>query len=273
MIRRAICSVAFAVLMGIGLVAGAQAQTTTPTDGYVDDFVVHLKSNCDLQMQTLVKKLVAASRANGGDNWLTIESVYGPGDVFRFASIRESYASIEQAQGKMMAALTKAMGEAGVNKFFADLDACAESTQGILRRRRWDLSTGVPADAAAQARVIGNARWERLIEVHVRPGMSLQYEDMLKRVKAAAEKSDPTVMSWVSVSVAGDQGTVYYIAQLRPTLGSFDGGKSMRELMGDSAYTDYQRDVAQVVTRTDVAIYQFSGELSNAPDDVAAVAP
>jgi hypothetical protein len=272
MIRRVIRWISFALLMGIVLPLGAQAQGMA-TEGYVDDFVVHVKSNCRPQWDNLVKQLVAANHKNGGDNWLAIESVYGEANVVRFASIRASYADVETGQGKFMAALVKSVGEAGMGKLLSGLNACAESAQGVIRRRRSDLSIGLPADAAGQARVIGNARWERLIMVHVRPGMNARYEAMIKTVNAAISKADPNSSSWISQSVAGDLGSVYYIAQLRPSLAAFDGGKSMREMMGDAAFEAYQKDVSEVVTRTDFSIYQFSGELSNAPDEVAAVAP
>ena len=47
----------------------------------------------------------------------------------------------------------------------------------------------------------------------------------------------------------------------------------MRAAMGDSAFEAYQKEISEVVTRTDVAIYQMSGTMSNAPDEIAAVAP
>jgi hypothetical protein len=278
MIRRAICSIAFGMLMVIGLVAGAQAQSTSTSEGYVDEYVVHVKQTCGLQYDNIVKKLVAANRANKGDNWLTLESTYGEGNVYRFVSTRATYADIEAAQGKFMAAVAKSQGgEAGMMKLFSDLGACADSTQGILRHRRWDLSVGQPADTAAYAQAVGNARWVRLIEIHVRPGMTPRYEAMRKMVMAAQLKANPNIGStWVSEAVAGSQGTVFYYTQVRPTLGSFDtlpNSPSMRDMMGDVAYQAYQKEYSEIITRTDVSIYQVSGTLSNAPDDVAAVAP
>jgi hypothetical protein len=272
MIRRAMCCITFALLLGIFLPLGAQAQGMA-TEGFVDDFIVHVKQNCRPQYDNLVKKLVAANHANGGDNWIAMESTYGEGNIVRFVSTRENYAGIESAQGKFMMALQKGMGEVGMTKLFSELGACSESTQGVLRARRWDLSTGVPADPAAQAKVIGNARWIRIFTVHVRPGMAGRFEAMVKTVNAAMAKADPNASSWISQSAAGDNGIVYYISQLRPSLASFDGGKSMREMMGDEAFAAFQKDSSEVVTRTDVAIYQMSGSLSNAPDEVAAVAP
>jgi hypothetical protein len=272
MIRRAICSITFALLLGIGLVAGAQAQNNMVTDGYLDDFVVHVKQGC-ANYENIVKKLVAANHGNGGDNWIAMSSLYGEGNVTRFVSTRATYGDIETAQGKFMAAMTKAMGEAGMMKTFADLGACADSTQGVIRRRRWDLSLGQPADAAANAKIVGNARFIRMYTVHVRPGMASRYEAAVKKANAAMLKSDPNASSWFSQSVAGDNGTTYYISQLRPSLASFDGGKSMRESMGDSEFEAYQKEVSEIVTRTDVAIFSISGTMSNAPDDVAAVSP
>ncbi|HEV3219633.1 MAG TPA: hypothetical protein VGZ48_07660 [Candidatus Acidoferrales bacterium] len=278
MIRRAIFSITIAMLLCVGLVAGARAQSTSATEGYVDEFVVHVKQTCGLQYDNLVKKLVAANRANNGDNWQTLESVYGEGNVYRFISTRATYSDIETAQGKFMAAVAKSQGgEAGMMKLFSDLGACADSTQGILRHRRWDLSVGQPKDAAAYAQAVGSARWVRLIEIHVRPGMTARYEAMRKMVMAAQLKANPNIGStWVSEAVAGTQGTVFYYTQLRPTLGSFDAAPnapSMRDTMGDAAYEAYQKEYSEIITRTDASIYQVSGSLSNAPDDVAAVAP
>ncbi|HUK30109.1 MAG TPA: hypothetical protein VLV89_03285 [Candidatus Acidoferrum sp.] len=278
MIRRAIFSIAIAMLLCIGLVAGANAQSTSTSEGYVDEFVVHVKHSCGMQYDNLVKKLVAANRGNKGDNWITLESTYGEGNVYRFVATRATYADIETAQGKFMAAIAKSQGgEAGMMKLFSDLDACSDSTQGLLRHRRWDLSIGKPADAAAYAQAVGSARWVRLIEIHVRPGMTPRYEAMRKMVMAAQMKANPnTGSTWVSEAVAGNQGTVFYYTQVRPTLGAFDAAPnspSMRDMMGDSAYEAYQREYSEIITRTDVSIYQVSGELSNPPDDVVAVAP
>jgi hypothetical protein len=278
MTRRAIFSITIAMLLCIGLVAWTHAQSTSTSEGYVDEYVVHVKHTCAMQYDNLVKKLVAANRGNMGDNWITLESTYGEGNVYRFISTRATYADIEAAQGKFMAAIAKSQGgEAGMMKLFSDLDACADSTQGILRHRRWDLSVGKPADAAAYAQAVGNSRWVRLIEIHVRPGMTPRYEAMRKMVMAAQMKANQnTGSTWVSEEVAGNQGTVFVYTQVRPTLGAFDAAPnspSMRDMMGDSAYEAYQREYSEIITRTDVSIYQVSGSLSNAPDDVVAVAP
>jgi hypothetical protein len=272
MIRRAICWISFALLMGIVLPLGAQAQGMM--DGYLDDFVVHVKGSC-AQYGDLVKRLVAANR-NGGDNWLALQGTYGDSTAVRFVATRASYAEIETAQGKFMGALMKAEGgEAGAMKLFGQLGACADSEQGVLRARRWDLSLGKPADAAAYAQVIGNTRWIRVYTVHVKPGVAGRYEAAVKTANAAMLKANPNASSWFTQSVAGDNGTTYYISQLRTSLAGFDPvqGQGMRAAMGDSAFEAYQKEISEVVTRTDTAIYQISPSMSNPPEEVVAVAP
>jgi hypothetical protein len=269
MIRRIFLGVTLALLAGMFVPAYAQS-----TAGYLDDFIAHVKGDKRTQYDELVKKMVAANRANKGDHWIAMEMVYGEGNNLRFTSFRNSYADIEKAQGAFMGALMKSMGgPAGAGKLFSDLGSCTESTQGIIRLRRWDLSSAPPADAAAEANVIGNTRWIRTIVVHVRPGMGPRYEGMLKTLTAAAAKGMPGVVTWVSQSVAGDQGIVYYIAQLRPSMAGFDGGMSMQQMLGDATFAAYQKDVSEVVSRTDVYIYSILPALSNPTDEVVAVAP
>jgi hypothetical protein len=261
--------------MALALVAGVFSPAFAQgTAGYLDDFIVHVKPEKRAQYDELAKKMVAANRANKGDNWIAMEMTYGEGNTLRFVSMRNSYADIEKAQGAFMNALMKSLGGPGVGKLMGDLGADSASFQGLLRVRRWDLSVGAPADAAAEAKVIGATRWIRTYVVHVRPGMGPRYEAIAKSLSAAIAKAMPGTTNWISQSVAGDQGVVYYISQLRPSMAGFDGtGPSMREMMGDAAFTAYQKEVSEVVTRTDVYIYTILPALSNPPEDVVAVAP
>jgi hypothetical protein len=268
MIRRILLGMALALVAGVLSPAFAQG-----TAGYLDDFIAHVKPEKRAQYDESVKKMVAANRANKGDNWIAMEMTYGEGNTLRFVSMRNSYADIEKAQGAFMNALMKSLGGPGVGKLMGDLGADSASFQGMLRVRRWDLSAAPPADAAAEAKVIGSTRWIRTFVVHVRPGMGPRYEATLKTLIAAASKGMPGQTTWVSQSVAGDQGIVYYISQLRPSLAGFDGGQSMMQMLGDAGFAAYQKDVSEVVTRTDVYIYSILPALSNPPEDVVAVAP
>jgi hypothetical protein len=66
---------------------------------------------------------------------------------------------------------------------------------------------------------------------------------------------------------------VYYIARLRGSLAGFDGGQPLQQMMGEGAYKNYMKAVAEIVTTTEVTIYQFVPAMSNPPADVAAAAP
>jgi hypothetical protein len=269
MIRRILMGAALALVAGIFAPVNAQAPA-----GFLDDYIAHVKPEKRMQYDALVKKMVAANRANKGDNWIAMEVVYGEMNTLRFVSMRENFAGIETAQGVFMSALVKSLTMPGVEKLFSDLSSDSTGSQGVIRVRRWDLSIGAPADAAAEAKVIGATRWIRTFVVHVRPGMGPRYEALAKMVKASVEKAVPGALSWISQSIAGDQGIVYYISQLRPSLAAFDApGPSMREMMGDAGFAAYQKELSEIVTRTDALIYSIRPELSNPPDAVVAVAP
>ena len=53
----------------------------------------------------------------------------------------------------------------------------------------------------------------------------------------------------------------------------FDGGASLQEMMGDEAYKNYLKVVAEIVTTTEVSILAVNPELSSPPAETAAAAP
>jgi quinol monooxygenase YgiN len=266
MIRRSMWF--FALVLFLGCCVAAQAQ-----DGYLDTYIVQVKPDKRAQFDAIAKKIAAANRQNKGDSWVAFETVYGEGNIILFVSTRQTYADIETAQGAFAAALTKSFGQEGMQKLFQEFGNCLVSSHATVRRRRWDLSTNAPADAAGQARLVGETRWIRMIRVYVRPGQGARFEEQLKILKAAVERSNPKGVSLVSQSAAGDRGTIYYISQLRSSLAGFDGGASMQEMMGNDAYQNYMKVVSEVVTTTEVTINQVLPELSSPPAETAAAAP
>ena len=61
MVRRARWFVTFVLLLGFCVAAQAQ-------EGYLDEYVVHVKPEKRATFEALLKKLVAANRDNHGDN-------------------------------------------------------------------------------------------------------------------------------------------------------------------------------------------------------------
>lgn len=242
-------------------------------DQYLDVYIAQVKPEKRADFDAIGKKMVAANRQNHGDNWITMETAYGPGNRITFVSTRNSYAETETGGDAFNAAVQKAFGKAGTDKLFQDYSQCIASYRNELRRRRWDLSSNAPADAAAEAKMVGNTRWLRTTAVHVRAGRADEFEALLKDVKAAREKASPSVTTLVSQAVAGQEGTVYYITTLENSMAGFDSIPSLQKALGDEGYAKFLKTSADVVERVETAINHFLPELSNPPEQVMAAAP
>jgi hypothetical protein len=246
----------------------AQAQ-----EGFLDVFMVKVKPEKFAEFNVLVKKIVDANRQHKGDTWLATETTYGEGYTVYFSSLRNNYAELEQGSEKFMGSLNKAYGQAGAQKLLQDFNNCIVSSRGELRRRRTDLSSNVPADAAAMNKLIGEARWIRTAIVRVRPGRAGDYEAQRREIKAAAERATPQVATFVSQSAAGQQGTVFYISSVRSSLGSFDADKPLRDIVGEEGLQKYLKTVSETVLSTETIITRIQPGLSNPAEEIVSVAP
>lgn len=261
-------SVAVLFVLGFCLTAAAQAQ-----EEYLDAFIARVKPEKRAQFDAISKKMVEANRGNNGDAWLTTETMYGDGDTVTFISRRSSYGDIEKGMGSFMGALSKAYGEQGMQKMFGEFASCVVSTRGEIRRRRYDLSSNAPKDPAEMAKLIGESRYLRTTMVSIRPGRVADFEAMVREVKAAREKNAPAEVVLVSQGVAGQDGTVFYVTSLKPSLAAFDSVPTMQKLLGDDGYQKWLKTSADIVENTRVSISRFLPELSNAPADIVAAAP
>jgi hypothetical protein len=172
-----------------------------------------------------------------------------------------------------MASLQKSYPGAVGGKMMQDFGSCLQSSRGEFRRRRWDLSINVPADAAAMAKMVGESRWLRTVAVRLRPGQIANYEAALKDLKAAAEKATPPQTTLVSQAVAGQENTVFYISALRSSLAGFDNQPMLQQILGDDGYQKFLKQTADSVAGTQTMIFHFLPEMSNPPDAIAAAAP
>ena len=253
------------------LFAGA-AMAQLP-EGYLDDLIVQVKPEKRAEFDAAVKKMADANRRNQGATWVAMETVYGENDTVSFISTHASYAEIEKARQAFLGALIKAFGQAGAAKLFHDSADATASSRGRVRRRRWDLSVDPPANPAALLKLVGEARWVRTIAVHVRPGHTPAFEELLKEIKAAREKSSTPLTTLVSVSDSGDHGNVYYISRLLKSLGDLDGVSPLSQILGEEGYKKYLKISAETVGGTETYINRFLPELSNPPAEQAAAAP
>jgi hypothetical protein len=262
-----------AMWTAVALVLLATLAAGQAPEQYLDVYTVQVKPEKRADFDAITKKMVAANRQNKGDAWLTTETVYGQGDRVTFISMRQGYGDAEKASDTFYGAMQESLGKAGTDKLFQDYNQCVVSSRSEFRRRRWDLSSNAPADPTAMTKMLGEARWLRTAVVHVRPGQADAFEGLLKDVKAAREKMSPPVTTLVSVAVAGQEGTVYYVTTLQSSLAGFDALPSMQQMLGDEGYARFLKVNAETVSNTETVINHFLPELSNAPEDVVAVAP
>jgi hypothetical protein len=266
MMRKAFWALAVSVMLAMPALAQLEG-------GYLDVFIADVKPEKRAEFDAINKKMVDANRRNKGDSWLAFETIYGPGNRVTFVSTRRNYAEAEKGYELFMGAMGKALGREGGAKLLQDFNNCVASTHAEMRRRRWDLSANPPADDAALARLVGQARWVRTIVDHVRPGQALNFEAAVKEVKATREKASPTVTTLVSQADAGQHGTVYYITTLQSSLGGYDAITPLSQLLGEEGYRRFLSVGAETVQSTESMISRFLPELSNPPEQIASVSP
>jgi hypothetical protein len=249
-------------------VAAAQGQ-----EQYLDIFIAQVKPEKRADFDAISKKIAVINRQNNGDQWLAMETDYGPMNRVTIISTRNGYAEIQKGNDSFMGALQKSLGKDGADKLFADFAKCVENSRSELRRRRWDLSSNAPTDAAALAKMLGEARYLRTTAIRIKPGQGPVIEALLKDVKAAREKSSPDVTTLVSQGEAGQEGTMFYVTTLEKSMGGFDSIHPLRKAMGDEAYERYLKTASEIVVNTETIISHFLPEISNPAPDVIAAAP
>jgi hypothetical protein len=264
-LRKALWALAAVVCLAAPVAVQAQGD-------YLDIYIFKVKPEKLADFQALTKKWADANRRFNGDRWLTLETVYGEGNVYQFTSVRKDYADVDKGNEAEMLAVNKAFGKDAAQKIGQDFMNCLVWSRGELRRRRWDLSRKPPADADSYAKLIGESRFLRTTAVHVRPGHILEFEALLKEIKEAAEKNPQTQPVLVSQVVEGGKGAIFYVSTLRSSLAGFDHNPSMAEILGEEGYKKYQQINAEAVEIADSTLYRFVPELSNPPEEVAKVA-
>jgi hypothetical protein len=255
-------------LVLLATLAAGQAQ-----EQYLDVYVAQVKPEKRADFDAISKRMAEANRQNKGDTWLAMETAYGRGNMVTFISTRQGYGETETGSDAFFGALLKAYGKAGAEKMEQDFSQCLVSYRTELRRRRWDLSSNVPADATAMAKMLGETRWLRTNVVHIKPGQSEAFEAVAKEVKAAREKASPAVTTLVSQGVAGQDGGTYYFTVLRSSMAGFDTVPTIQKMLGEEGFAKFLKANAEQMEGSEMVINRFLPELSNAPENVVAAAP
>ena len=242
-------------------------------EGYLDAYIARVKPERRAEFDTVNKKIADANRRNKGDNWLALETAYGEQNTVTFVSNRRNYSEVEKAFDVFKGALGKAYGEAGATALLQEFDNTLAGSRTEIRRRRWDLSYNAPADSAAYSQVLGNARWIRSVIVHVRPGHAAEFEALIKNVNAASQSSNLPGMRWVSQVTEGGNPGAYHLTRLLTSLGELDRTPPLQQMLGEEGYQQFLKVNAEAVASVEYVLYQILPELSNPPEEVAAIAP
>jgi quinol monooxygenase YgiN len=254
--------------------AAVAAAAQTPT-GIVDMFVVKVKPDKRMDFDAVGKKIAEANRKNKGDRWIAYSVEYGEQNTVMFSSVRENYAAIDAGGEAFMSALKEAYGPT-FPKLFQDMSNCTISARAEVRRRRMDLSWNVPSEQSEIEKLVGSSKWIRYRSVRTRAGHGAAYEDGIKMLKAALEKSPSSRPTFVSQSMAGQPQGIYYFTTFGKSLGDFDpraDATPLRELMGAETYDRFQKASMDEVAMAEWTIARIVPELSNPPDGIVDANP
>ncbi len=243
------------------------------TEGYLEVFIVNVKPDKRADFDLVNHKVADANRKAKGDAWLAAEVQYGQGNTIYFISTRKDYAAIDSAGTAFMNAIKEAYGPGGMKKMESDFNNTVNGTRSEIRRRRWDLSINAPKDAEAYTKLVGEARWLRTIRVVVRPGHESEFEAAVKQVKSALEQGAQSWPLLVSETVAGEPGNVYYISTLQPSLAAFDSAPNLSKVMGEEAFSQFQKSIGDFEVSSETLVMRFLPQLSNPPEEIANAAP
>ncbi len=241
------------------LTAAAQPQIN-----YIEAFIVKVKPEKRSEFDTMAKRIADANRKNKGDTFICSEVTYGEQNTIYFTSGRTNMAAIDDGMKAFNDAFGKAFG-ATAPKVMDDLNRCITSSRGEIRRARMDLSSGV-AEPSVLMKTIGQSRFVRTTMVRVRPGRAPNYEEQVKMIPGSS--GPPRV---VSQSVAGQNGTVYYVTFFGKSMGDFET-PGLPQLLGDR-YAEYSKMTAENVLGVETTISRYLPELSNPPEQIAAADP
>ena len=239
---------------------------------YLDVYIAKVKPEKAIEAEAIAKKITDANRHNNGDRVLVEQPVYGDLYTYVFVTQRDSYADVDKGNDAFLASLNKAFGKEGAMKVFADWNNCLVSAHSQLRVRRPDLSGKMPADAQSFAKLIGESRVLRSFVIRVRPGHSAEFESQIKEINARADKMPNTQPVLVSQVIEGENNGAYYITFLRKSLGGFDNGAMLKDILGEEGMVKFEKTMSDVEQRSESTLYRFRPDLSYPPDQIAEVA-
>jgi hypothetical protein len=158
-------------------------------------------------------------------------------------------------------------------KMMQEFGDTISGSRAEVRKLMWDLSSDVPDDPMEASKQVGNARYVMTTAIHIRPGKWMDYEEQLKTIKAAADKSPRKHPVRISKTGVGGHGMTYYVTMFASKMGDFDELPTVRDLLGDEGYAAYERTLADTCAGMENSVYRMRPDWSNPEKDIAAAAP
>lgn len=256
----------FAVSAGLSVLFAASAAAQLPK--YLDIFTVKIKPEKHADFMSAARKIADANRRNQGDYFLAWTAEYGEPGI-TFTTRRSDMSAVEQGMDMFRKATHEAFG-AGAEKFMQDLMGSTNDARAEIRAFRWDLARHAPEQQADMDRVVGNARWNRTITLRVKPDRREDFEAWLRDTKPAMEKADPEPV-FITQSYLGQEGTEYYVTHFAATLGDMEKRPSVRDMLGEEGFQDYQKRMGEDVIMARTTLSRALPELSNVPESIVNV--
>ncbi len=255
-----------AVSAGLSVLFAASAAAQLPK--YLDVFTVKVKPEKHADFMSAARKIADANRSHQGDYFLAWAVEYGEPGI-TFTSRRSDMGAIERGMDVFRKATQEAFG-AGAEKFMQDLMGCTSEARAEIRAFRWDLARHAPEQQADMDRVVGNARWIRTITLRVKPDQREDFEAWMRETKPAMEKADPEP-TFIAQSHLGQEGIEYYVTHFAATLADFERRPSMRDMLGEEGFQDYQKRMGEDVIGARTTLSRALPELSNVPESIVNV--
>jgi len=261
---------AVSACLAMGLLAGAAAAQNN--SGIVDVYIAKIKPEKRGDFDAIARKVADANRKAKGDHWLALSVEYGEQNTVMMSSVRENFAAIDSGVQSFEAALKEGFGPTWP-KLFQDMSNCLVSSRSEIRRRRLDLSRNVPANQEDIYKVVGASRFARMNVVRIRSGHIAEFEESMKTMKAAMEQPNGRPF-FVSQVIAGDRSGTFYIISYGKNMGDFETPtRSLREVLGESGYDQYQKVGRDAVITSETMIARLVPDLSNPPEGMVNADP
>ncbi len=262
------------VLTGALLLAGTAFAQTAP-DQYLALHYLQVKPGKGGEFQSIARRIADANRRYKGSDWIAFARVFGEEGNYMMVAPRQNYAAIDRAHTMFVNALSEAFSPSGVAKLMDEAGSLLTSSRSELHRRRMDLSWNAPDDLNELSKIVGGARWTRVMTIKVKPGRNAEFEEALRTVKDNAEKASPRLMTLVSQSVLGTDGTEFRLSAVRKSLADYDQNPtpSLKESLGDEGYRKWQNLIAETTQGTSTALYVIVPEVSSPAEQIASADP